>query len=123
MREISPKLSRTQSGAKIAAPPGRVCTNAVSAAARSSASLVRYITASCTSTASNVRPSRSVRMSPRACSQSGFSARLSACIGSEMSVSVQRRRRLRKNALLPAPAPSSSSVWPRGAMARSNAAW
>ena len=79
------------------------------------------MTASCTMTTSKVRPSRSVRMSPATCSQSEFSSRLNASMSSDRSVSVQRKRRFRKNALWPAPAPSSSkrfSWWRRGPLQR-----
>ena len=66
--------------------------------------------ASCTFTASNVLPRRSVRMSPRMCSQSGLSLRLTFSICGDMSTSVISKRALRWKALLPPPEPSSSTV-------------
>lgn len=66
-----------------------------------------YMIASCTSTASNKRPRRSVRISPKTCSQSGFRLWLSASIGLDKSESVHATWRFRYSALFPAPAPSS----------------
>jgi hypothetical protein len=69
--------------------------------------------ASWANTASNSRPSRSVRMSPSTCSQSGFSSRLIWSIAGDTSVSVMVKSRLRCEALLPPPLPSSSTLFSR----------
>src|SRR5438034_1261888 len=61
-------------------------------------------------TASNVRPSRRVRMSPTRCSVSGLMVRLSSSISGARSVRVRRRFRRRCEAVFPPPDPSSSSV-------------
>ena len=80
-----------------------------------------YPTASWTNTASKTRPRRIVRMSPGTCSHSGLISRLSASIGSELSVSVHRKRFLRYSALCPAPEPSSSNVSGAGVAAPASA--
>ena len=111
-------VSRVQSGTKSATPPGRVCANAVPMQARRSSSVARYVIASWTKTASNVRPSRSVRMSPRTCSHSGLSSRLRLSICGERSDERAREAPLRWEALLPPPEPSSSSVYASGTPSR-----
>jgi hypothetical protein len=65
--------SAVASGATSATPPGSRCAATVANAARSSFSLLMYITASWMKTASKARPSLTVRMSPGTCSHSGLS--------------------------------------------------
>src|SRR6202521_5867651 len=65
--------------------------------------------ASCTNTASKVRPKRNVRMSPSRCSHSGLSALLTESMPDERSTSVIAKRALRWEALFPPPDPSSNT--------------
>ena len=68
-----------------------------------------YITASWTKTASNVRPSRTVRMSPATCSHSGLSLWLTFRILPEGSTRVMAKACFMCEALLPPPLPSSKT--------------
>ena len=102
-------------GYEEATPPGRVWENAVPMQARRSSSDARYITASCTKTTSNVRPSLSVRMSPSTCSQPGLSVRLSESICGETSESVQVNARAGATRCCPHPSRARGASRPREA--------
>src|SRR5260221_4147878 len=65
--------------------------------------------ASWTRTASKVRPSRIVRMSPRRCRHSGLSRPETASMSSEMSTSVRLNSSFRYMATWPPPLPRSST--------------